>query len=133
MTTLCFDTDEKWVHGELVCVDPLTRKAVHYDAKEDLPVLGAVFKSEEGKSSNGRMWYAINGPPFYSNDSLLYDESLRTSGAENINYSIFNPDDNGKVVVIVNGMTCVLKTESPIPSSWILISVGTTYDWYIVK
>ena len=132
MSALVCYTDEKWETGEIVWVDTVGKAQKADPTNLTLVLVGVCINPPAGNSTNGRMWFAINGIPYYTNDMLLWGEDLTTTGAENTSFIPFNPFDPGFVVVIYTGMSSILKTQTNIPVAWKKLRTGTVYDWYLV-
>jgi hypothetical protein len=92
-------------------------------------------------NQSGRAWSQLDGPQFYLDDSILWNEDLTWTADEfgspisNENYTGFNPVlfRNSFTSIAVDGMVAVLKTsENDVPSSWKKLRQGTTYDWWLI-
>lgn len=136
MTTLCFFTDiTDWSEGELVSVDS-AGKAVRYDELDPLPVVGVSIKPATDYYLNGRQWFAINGVPYYENDSYEWKDDLTSDFVTaNNSYAPFNPiGDVGYISAITNGMAALKNNViAGIPANWIKIKEKTSHNWYLVK
>lgn len=137
MSAHVFFTELKdWETGDLVCVDSSTGYAIHYDSENPLPVVGSAMLPIDGNFPNGRNYFAINGPPYYENDYWVWNEDLTgNQTTENLSYTPFNPlGDSGYITAFTNGISAVKKSISVgIPTEWIKLKNGTTYDWYLIR
>lgn len=133
MSTVAFNTSSSFELGDLVCIDPITSKAVPYDS--ELKCIGAAFRLvDPSLSPNGRQWYAINGPPYYERDEFVYGENLLSDfSTTNSSASLFNPLTDVDVVTVITSGFAPLKKGQTIPDSWVLIKTGETLDWYIIR
>lgn len=133
MSVLSFFTDENFDTGDLVCVDPSTGLAIPYNDK--YRVVGVAMRPLKDNQPNGRMYYNINGPTFYENDSYYWNDDLMGNFSEyNFNYEPYNPlNDIGYISVVINGMSAIKKTAIGIPADWILLKEKENYFWYLIR
>ena len=135
MSTLAFFTESTFTTGDLVCVDTNTGYAVPYDEKDPLPVVGVALKPDTGYTPNGRQWGNINGPPYYENDTYIWQNDTTSNLDSNPDYVPFNPlSDAGYITCVINGLAAVKASISEgIPASWILLQPRTGYNWYCIR
>lgn len=135
MAAHAFSTETKFDMGDVVCVDPTSGLAVLQGSGPGLVPVGAAFVPESGYNPNGRSWFAINGPPYYTNDFYEYkDDCTSDFSTENPSYTPFNPlTDTGYITVITHGIAPVKKGVVGLPESWILLQERTDFNWYLVK
>lgn len=124
--------------GTLIVVD--SNQARAYNSETDLieDVIGAIYPTS---LSSGRGFSVPDGPQFYLNDPILWNENLQYQldgdGNQILNesYDPWNPYANrdGYCTVIYNGMVPVLVSYETIPGRWKLLRSGSEYNWYLVR
>lgn len=124
--------------GTLIVIDATRARA--YDSMTDdiEDVIGVAYAVSK---TSGRAWRIPDGPEFYLNDQIVWQENLQYQEDENGNpvineeFAGFNPyaDTDHFTCTVYNGVVPVLSSYSSVPSRWKLLHEGTTHDWYLAR
>jgi hypothetical protein len=125
--------------GKSLVIDSTSLKPREYDAKVDAveDIAGVSYPKVDttGRISANVDGYEYNDKDYYMHSETgqyVYDENSML--VENPSYDVtFNPSTTSEYVVLaICGMCPVLNTET-VPSRWVKIRDGITYDTYLVR
>ncbi len=124
--------------GTLIVVD--SGKARAYDGGIDAieDVIGVAYATV---NTSGRAWRVGDGPDYYLNDNVLWNENLQFQVDEDDNpvnndaFAPWNPfaDTAAYTCVLYNGFAAIPVATSTVPARWRLLRSGAEYNWYLLR
>lgn len=124
--------------GTLIVVDNNEARAYNDEKDTIEDVIGVIYPTS---LTSGRAYRVPDGPEYYLNDPVLWQENLQFEIDENENsvpnesFTPWNPftNTNNWCLVIYNGFAAILNSYSSVPSRWKLLRTGTSYNWYLIR